>query len=84
MQNSSPMSCSLILGEYIRESRDLKKDSCIAFWDAKAAFDVVNHHSLMRKLFHIGVECVTKDFLRKLIGVTWNLIHSLDCSPLVW
>ena len=65
-KHSSPMNCSLILEEYIRENRDLKKDSFIAFLDAKAAFDVVNHPSLMRKLFHIGVE-----------GVTWNLIHSL-------
>lgn len=63
---SSPMNCSLILEEYIRENRDLKKDSFIAFLDAKAAFDVVNHASLMRKLFHIGVE-----------EVTWNLIYSL-------
>ena len=62
----SPMNCSLILEEYIRENRDLKKDCFVAFLDAKAAFDVVNHSSLMRKLFHIGVE-----------GVTWNLIHSL-------
>lgn len=65
-KNSSPMNCSLILEEYIRENRDLKKDSFIAFLDAKAAFDVVNHASLMWKLFHIGVE-----------GVTWNLIYSL-------
>ena len=65
-KNSSPMNCSLILEEYIRENRYLKKDSYIAFLDAKAAFDVVNHSSVMRKLFHIGLK-----------GVTWNLIHSL-------
>ena len=65
-KNSSPMNCALILEEYIRENKDQKKDSFIAFLDAKAAFDVVNHASLMRKLFHIGVE-----------GVTWSLIHSL-------
>ena len=60
------MNCALILVEYIRENKDQKKDSFIAFLDAKAAFDVVNHASLMRKLFHIGVE-----------GVTRSLIHSL-------
>ena len=65
-KNSSPMNCALILEEYIRENKDQKKDSFIAFLDAKAAFDVVNHASLMRKLFHIGVE-----------GVTWSLIHTL-------
>ena len=66
-KNSSPMNCALILEEYIiKKSKDQKKDSFIAFLDAKAAFDVVNHASLMRRLFHIGVE-----------GVTWSLIHSL-------
>ena len=65
-KNSSPMNCSLILEEYIRENKDLKRDTFVAFLDAKAAFDVVNHASLMRKLYHIGVE-----------GATWNLIHSL-------
>ena len=65
-KNSSPMNCALILEEYIRENKDQKKDSFIAFLDAKAAFDVVNHASLMRKLFHIGDE-----------GVTWSLINSL-------
>ena len=63
-KKSSPMNCALILEECIRENKDQKKDSFIAFLDAKAAFDVVNHASLMRKLFHIGVE-----------GVTWSLIH---------
>ena len=65
-KNSSPMNCFLILEEYIRENKDLKKDSYIAFLDAKAAFDFFNHSSLLRKLFHIDVE-----------GVTWNLIRSL-------
>ena len=60
------MNCALILEEYIRENKDQKKDSLIAFLDAKAAFDVVNHASLMRRLFIISVE-----------GVTWSLIHSL-------
>ena len=38
----------------------------IAFLDAKAAFDVVSHQSLMRKLFNIGVE-----------GNLWTLVNSL-------
>ena len=50
------MNCAPILEEYIRENKDQKKDNFIAFLDAKAAFDVVNHASLMRRLFHIGVE----------------------------
>ena len=65
-KNSSPMNCALILEEYIRENKDQKKDSFIAFLDAKAAFDVLNHASLMRRRFHIVFE-----------GVTWSLIHSI-------
>ena len=65
-KNSSPMNCALIFEEYIRENKNQKKDSFIAFLDAKAAFVVVNHASLIRKLFHIDVE-----------GVIWSLIHSL-------
>ena len=65
-KNSSPMNCAFILEEYIRENKDQKKDSFIAFLDAKAAFDVVNHASLMRRRYLIVVE-----------GVTWSLIHSI-------
>ena len=65
-QNSSPMNCSLILEEVIRESKDRKQPLFMAFLDVKAAFDVVSHESLLRKLFHIGVE-----------GQEWSLIHSL-------
>ncbi|MCG8033052.1 MAG: endonuclease/exonuclease/phosphatase family protein, partial [Candidatus Thiodiazotropha taylori] len=65
-QNSSPMNCSLILEEVIREAKDLKEPLYIAFLDVKAAFDVVSHASLLRKLFHIGIE-----------GPEWSLIHSM-------
>ena len=60
------MNCSLIIEETIREHKDLKKPLYLAFLDAKSAFDVVSHESLLRKLFHAGIE-----------GVTWSLIHSL-------
>ena len=60
------MNCSLILGEVIRECRDLRKPLYLAFFDVKSAFDVVFYESLLRKLFHIGIE-----------GNTWTLIHSL-------
>ena len=63
------MNCSLILEEFIRESKDMKKDVYIAFLDAKSAFDVVDHASLMRRLFHIGVD-----------GALWNLIYSLHSN----
>ena len=60
------MNCSLILEECIRDNRDSKLSTYIAFLDAKSTFDVVSHTSLMRKLFHIGIE-----------GKTWKLINSL-------
>ena len=65
-QNSSPMNCSLILEEVIREHKDKLLPLYIAFLDAKSAFDVVSHNSLMRKLFHLGLE-----------GVEWSHVHSL-------
>ena len=65
-RHSSPMNCSLILEEVIREYKDQRKPLYIAFLDVKSAFDVVSHDSLLRKLFHIGVE-----------GTNWTLIHSL-------
>lgn len=65
-KNSSPMNCSLILEEFIRDRKDTKTDTFIAFLDAKAAFDVVNHASLMRKLYHLGID-----------GKEWQLLHSL-------
>ncbi|MEW8547992.1 MAG: reverse transcriptase family protein, partial [Candidatus Thiodiazotropha sp.] len=65
-QNSSPMNCSLILEEVIREYKDKRQPLYIAFLDAKSAFDVVSHNSLMRKLYHIGID-----------GPEWLLVHSL-------
>ena len=47
------MNGSLILEEVIREHKDKRLPLYIAFLDAKSAFDVVCHNSLMRKLFHI-------------------------------
>ena len=55
-RNSSLMNGSLILEEVIREHMDKRLPLYIAFLDAKSAFDVVFHNSLMRKLFHIGVD----------------------------
>ena len=62
------MNCSLIVEETIREYKDLCKPVYIAFLDAKSAFDVVSHESLLRK-FNAGME-----------GVSWPLIHSLHAE----
>ena len=68
-EGSSPMNCSLILEEYIRNNKDSKLPTYIAFLDAKSAFDVVSHTSLLRKIYHIGVE-----------GALWYLITSLHTN----
>ena len=65
-EGSSCMNCALILEEYLRECKDMNKTTYVAFLDAKSAFDVVSHDSLLRKLFNIGVE-----------GKSWSGIHSL-------
>ena len=65
-EKSSPMNTALILEEYIRDRRDIQAPAYLAFLDAKSAFDVVSHKSLMRKLFNIGLE-----------GNMWTIINSL-------
>ena len=63
-ENSSPVNTTIILEEYIRDRQDSQMPAYIAFLDAKPAFNL--HQSLMRKLFHVGVE-----------GNLWTLIGSL-------
>ena len=54
-EKSSPMNTALIFKEYIRDRLDIQAPAYLAFLDAKSAFDVVSHKSLMRKLFNIEV-----------------------------
>lgn len=63
----SPLYSALILLESIAESMDQKLPIFVALLDAKAAFDVVNHDSLHRKLFLSGVG-----------GTLWLLIRQLS------
>ena len=65
-EDSSPMNTVLISEAFIRGRRDMGAPAYITFLDAKAAFEVVAHQSLMLKLFKIGVECNL-----------WTLINSL-------
>ena len=65
-KHSSPMNCSLIMEEVIRDRKDRGQPLYAAFLEVMSAFDVVPHDSLLRQLYHIGVE-----------GKTWSLIHSL-------
>ena len=57
------MNFSLILEEYVRKNRDLKIDRFVAFLHAKAAFDVVNHSSLIRKHIPHGISYIV--YIRK-------------------
>ena len=52
--------------EVIRDRKDKGQSLYAAFLDVKSAFDVVPHASLLRRLYHTGIE-----------GKTWSLIHSL-------
>ena len=53
IEGSSPINCSLILEEYIRNNKDAKVPTYVALLDVKSAFDVVSHTSLLRKVYHI-------------------------------
>ncbi len=63
---SSSVNCALIVEEYLRECRDMNKVAYVAFLDAKAAFDVVSHPNLLRKLYNVGFE-----------GKCWTMIQNL-------
>ena len=66
---ASPLNAALILEECYRESKDTKNPITVVMLDAKSAFDVVNHESMMRRLYHIGI---TNDH--------WSLINSLHTN----
>ena len=65
------MNCSLILEEYIRNNKDAKVPTYVAFLDAKSAFDVVNHTTLLRKVYYIRIE-----------GSLWNMSSSLHSNAI--
>ena len=67
----SPLYSALILLESISEALDQKSSIFIALLDAKSAFDVVNHNSLLRKLFLAGIG-----------GTIWLLIRQLNLDAL--
>jgi hypothetical protein len=67
--NSSPLMCASIIEEVLRESQDNKMTTYTAYLDAKSAFDVVNHNSLVRKLYLCGVE-----------GKVWSVIRDIHTN----
>ena len=60
---SSPLNCALLIEEFIGENLDKHINTYIALLDARAAFDVVDHESLFRKLYNAGID-----------GNLWNII----------
>ncbi|KAK3089516.1 hypothetical protein FSP39_004221 [Pinctada imbricata] len=75
-RNASPLYCALIIEEFIRESLANKDPVYSAYLDARTAFDVVNHNSLLRKLFNAGIE-----------GKLWSIIqdfHTNAVSVVKW
>jgi len=68
-QNSAPINSSFILEESRREALDLEQLFIIILLDAKSAFDVVVHQSMMRRLYHLGVQ-----------DKHWTLINSLHTN----
>ena len=68
-KHTSPLHASLIVEEVARESKDTSTDCNFIMLDAKAAFDVVCHNHLLRRLYHSGVT-----------DIHWNLIQSLHTN----
>lgn len=68
-KKTSPLHASLIVEEVTRECRDKGEHCDLVFLDAKAAFDVVNHEHLLRRLYYAGVD-----------DKHWSLIRSLHSN----
>ena len=54
-EKTAPLISSLLLEEYEREKKDLKKPTLFGMLDVKSAFDVVRHSHLIRKLYNMGI-----------------------------
>jgi hypothetical protein len=54
--NISPLNAAIVIEEVYREYSDRKAPFYLALLDAKSAFDVVDIHILIRKLFLLGVQ----------------------------
>lgn len=63
-KHTSPMNAALLLHEQFREVQTTKQELYVAFLDAKSAFDVVSHPSLLRKMFLDGIDDYLWELLR--------------------
>ena len=74
---SSSIIAALMVSEIMNEAIDTKSELFIASLDARKAFDVVYHSSLMRKLFLAGIDpatwCIINDWYTDLTSqVRWK------------
>jgi hypothetical protein len=53
---TSPINAALLVEEVTRECKDNGHSVNLIFLDAKAAFDVVDHDHLMRRIYHAGIQ----------------------------
>ena len=51
--NTTSLSADLLVSELMTDAKDAGKNLFLASLDASKAFDVVNHASLLRRLFHL-------------------------------
>ena len=73
-QGCSSLNAAVILTECILESKNTKQDLLLTTLDTQKAFDVVDHNSLLRKLYLDGIT-----------GDDWLLLRDMysDCSSRV-
>ena len=53
---TSPLNAALIVEEITRDCKDTGQSCDLIFLDAKAAFDVVDHKHLMRRVYQAGIQ----------------------------
>ena len=66
---SSSLNAALIMEEFYWESKDNNSQAHLILLDSKAAFDVVQHIHVLRKLYHCRVQ-----------DNHWQLIESLHVN----
>ena len=73
-QGCSSLNAAVILTECIQESKNTRQNLLLITLDAQKAFDVVNHNSLLRRLYIDGIQ-----------GDDWLLVKDLytDCTSKV-
>ena len=66
MSNTTSLSAALLVSELMNDAKDAGKNLFLASLDASKAFDVVNHASLLRRLYHLDIQPVIWSILKHL------------------